>query len=128
MRENGLTIYLAGKMGGLNKNEMTKWRKFVSTELDKYSDAANYKVNVISPCDYFNFDEQRHQNEQEVMKFDLGLVHSSDIVVVNTNGLNSSIGSAIEIYEALKFMKHGNLIFQSLPMMKTAIIKHSTHG
>lgn len=102
MRENGLTIYLAGKMGGLNKNEMTKWRKFVSTELDRYSDAANYKVNVISPCDYFNFDEQRHQNEQEVMKFDLGLVHSSDIVVVNTNGLNSSIGSAIEIYEAWK--------------------------
>lgn len=102
MRENGLTIYLAGKMGGLNKNEMTKWRKFVSTELDRYSDAANYKVNVISPCDYFSFDEQRHQNEQEVMKFDLGLVHSSDIVVVNTNGLNSSIGSAIEIYEAWK--------------------------
>lgn len=91
MKNDGLTIYLAGKMAGLSIEEQTTWRKFVTAELDKYSDMANYKTNVISPCDYFNFEEPRHQNEQEVMKFDLNLVRGSDIVIVNTNGLNTSI-------------------------------------
>lgn len=100
--KNGLTIYLCGKMSGLTYFEMTSWRNLFKSELNKYSDMANYKVNVISPCDYFNFEEQRYQNEQEIMKFDLGLVRNSDIVIVNTNGLNTSIGSAIEIYEAWK--------------------------
>lgn len=36
------------------------------------------------------------------MKFDLNLVRGSDIVIVNTNGLNTSIGSVIEVYEAWK--------------------------
>lgn len=102
MGRNGLTIYLAGKMDGLSDSEMKKWRNLLKSELEKYSDIANYKTNVVSPCDYFNFNEQRYQNEQEIMKFDLSLVKNSDIVIVNTNGLNSSIGSIIEVYEAWK--------------------------
>lgn len=102
MGRNGLTIYLAGKMSGLSDSEMRQWRNLLKSELEKYSDMANYKTNVVSPCDYFNFNEQRYQNEQEIMKFDLSLVKNSDIVIVNTNGLNSSIGSIIEVYEAWK--------------------------
>ncbi len=102
MGRNGLTIYLAGKMDGLSDSEMKKWRNLLKSELEKYSDIDNYKTNVVSPCDYFNFNEQRYQNEQEIMKFDLSLVKNSDIVIVNTNGLNSSIGSIIEVYEAWK--------------------------
>ena len=48
MKNDGLTIYLAGKMAGLSIEEQTTWRKFVTAELDKYSDMANYKTNVIS--------------------------------------------------------------------------------
>lgn len=102
MGRNGLTIYLAGKMSGLLDSEMRQWRNLLKSELEKYSDMANYKTNVVSPCDYFNFNEQRYQSEQEIMKFDLSLVKNSDIVIVNTNGLNSSIGSIIEVYEAWK--------------------------
>ena len=102
MGRNGLTIYLAGKMSGLSDSEMRQWRNLLKSELEKYSNMANYKTNVVSPCDYFNFNEQRYQNEQEIMKFDLSLVRDSDIVIVNTNGLNSSIGSIIEVYEAWK--------------------------
>lgn len=102
MGRNGLTIYLAGEMGGLSDSEMKQWRNLLKSELEKYSDMANYKTNVVSPCDYFNFNEQRYQSEQEIMKFDLSLVKNSDIVIVNTNGLSSSIGSIIEVYEAWK--------------------------
>ena len=38
MKNNGLTIYLAGKMAGLSIEEQITWRKFVAAELDKYSD------------------------------------------------------------------------------------------
>lgn len=82
MGRNGLTIYLAGKMSGLLDSEMKKWRNLLKYELEKYSDIANYKTNVVSPCDYFNFNEQRYQSEQEIMKFDLSLVKHSDIVIV----------------------------------------------
>lgn len=103
MGRNGLTIYLAGKMCGLSDSEMKQWRNLFKFELEKYSEMVNYKTNVVSPCDYFNFNEQRYQNEQEIMKFDLSLVKNSDIVIVNTNGLSSSsIGSIIEVYEAWK--------------------------
>ena len=102
MGRNGLTIYLAGKMSGLSDSEMRQWRNLLKSELEKYSDMANYKTNIVSPCDYFNFEEQRYQSEQEIMKFDLSLVKNSDIVIVNTNGLSSSIGSIIEVYEAWK--------------------------
>ena len=36
MKNDGLTIYLAGKMAGLSIEEQTTGRKFVATELDKY--------------------------------------------------------------------------------------------
>ena len=103
MNKNGLTIYLAGKMSGLSDFEMTYWRKLIKQELERYSDMANCKINVISPCDYFNFTETRYQNDKEVMKFDLALVKTSDIILVNTSGLNTSIGTAIELYEASKY-------------------------
>mgnify|MGYP003286534801 FL=1 len=102
MRNNALTIYLAGKMQGLTYEEMTKWRNMFRDNLEDCSDATNSKINVISPCDYFNFEEKRQQNEKEVMNFDISLVRSSDIVIVNTTELNSSVGSVIEIYEAYK--------------------------
>ena len=105
MGRNGLTIYLAGKMGGLSDSEMKQWRNLLKSELEKYSDMANYKTNVVSPCDYFNFNEQRYQSEQEIMKFDLSLVKNSDIVIVNTNGLSSSIGSIIDYSHLLPYMR-----------------------
>ena len=36
------------------------------------------------------------------MKFDLARVTESDLVVVNLDGLNTSIGSIVECYEAWK--------------------------
>lgn len=43
MGRNGLTIYLAGKMGGLSDSEMKKWRNLLKSELEKYSDMAIIK-------------------------------------------------------------------------------------
>lgn len=102
MGNNGLQIYLAGAMTGLTHSEMTKWRDEIKTCLEKCSDMANYKTKVVSPVDYFSFENDIHQSDLEVMNFDLSLVRGSDIVVVNTSKLNNSVGTIVELYEAWK--------------------------
>lgn len=102
MKNDKLTIYLAGKMSGLSNEEMTEWRNLIRDQLYKYADIAGKMIKVISPCDYYNFDNPRHQNEKEVMEYDLSLVRKSDIVIVNTFQLNTSVGSIMEVYEAHK--------------------------
>lgn len=99
---NDLQIYLAGKMSGLTFKEMNEWRKDIKRLIEDYATYINDNINVINPVDYFNFEEKRHKSELEVMKFDLNKVKSSDIIVVNMKGLNTSIGTCIELYEAYK--------------------------
>lgn len=97
-----LTVYLIGKMSGLTFEEMNTWRKNVTYDLRVKAGIADVKVNIINPVSYFSFEEKQYQSELEVMKFDLSKVKSSDIVIVNMDGLNTSIGSCIECYEAYK--------------------------
>ena len=97
-----LTIYLAGAMTGLTFEEMNTWRENVKILLNEREELKDITLDVINPVMYFNFDKKIHQTEMEVMKFDLAKVKSSDIVIVNMNGLNTSIGTCIELYEAFK--------------------------
>ena len=99
---NKLKIYLAGKMSGLNYEEMSKWRSNIKARLEKVASDTKTAVDVINPVSYYNFLNPRHKSELEVMKFDLAKVKSSDLVVVKLSGLNTSIGSCIECYEAWK--------------------------
>lgn len=93
-------IYLAGKMGGLTYEGMNGWRNIIKTkilETAKYSDT---NVNIINPVSYYNFEEKKHQTEIEVEEFDLAHVISSDLIIVNIDGLNNSIGTIIELHDA----------------------------
>lgn len=93
-------IYLAGKMNGLSFEEMNNWRNEVFQKLLSLSEMYNIKLNVVNPVLYYNFEEKRHQTEIEVEEFDLAHVISSDIVIVNLNGLKDSIGTIIELHDA----------------------------
>lgn len=95
-----LKIYLAGKMSGLSLKTMSDWRREIKNKIFINSTLSDYKTTVINPVDFYNFEEVKHQSEEEVMNFDLSHVVSSDIVIVNLDGLNTSIGTQIEIYEA----------------------------
>lgn len=94
-------IYLAGKMNGLSYEDMNAWRKEIKEKLKEityYTTISN--VTVINPVDFYNFQEVRYQTDIEVQNFDLKHVASSDIIVVNLEGLSDSIGTIIELYEA----------------------------
>lgn len=59
-------------------------------------------VNIINPVDYYNFENMAHQNEFEVMQFDINKVKQCDLIIAKASGLNTSIGTSIEICEASK--------------------------
>ena len=95
-----MKIYLAGKMSGLSFEEMNGWRDILKSMLTQYAELSDVNVRVINPVVYYNFEETRHQSEVEVEEFDLAHVTSSNIVIVNLNGLNDSIGTIIELHDA----------------------------
>ena len=95
-----MKIYLGGKMSGLTFEEMHTWRNEACKKLLKVADYCGKKINVINPVLYYNFETKRHQTEIEVEEFDLGHVISSDIIIVNLNGLKDSVGTIIELHDA----------------------------
>ena len=95
-----LKIYLAGAMSGLTMEDMNNWRIEVRQALLHMADYYDKKINVVNPVDYYNFEKPLHQTEREVMQFDLNHVKSSDLIIVNLENLQTSIGTIIELYEA----------------------------
>lgn len=91
-----LKIYEAGKIF----DEMIFWRKKLKSLLLSAAEINNYQIQVINPVDFYNFEEKVYQSEFEVEEYDLAHVISSDIIVVNLNGLSSSDGTKIELHDA----------------------------
>lgn len=87
-------------MGGLTYEEMNAWRIEANICLLDMAGYYSEKINVINPVLYYNFEEKRHQSEIEVEEYDLAHVVSSDIIIVNLEGLQDSIGTIIELHDA----------------------------
>lgn len=51
---NKLTIYLAGRMGGLTKTEYDTWREVLRKKLEIAAECCNSMIQVINPADYLN--------------------------------------------------------------------------
>lgn len=95
-----LKIYEAGKMGGLTFEQMIGWRLNLKEKLIDMAEKAGYSITVINPVDFYNYQSQKHQSEEEVEDYDLAHVISSDIIIVNLDGLNSSEGTKLELHSA----------------------------
>lgn len=95
-----LKIYLAGKMSGLSFAEMNDWRQELKKHLLFAAGISGYRLQVINPVDFYNFEEKKYQSEEEVEDYDLAHVISSNIIIANLEGLNSSDGTKIELHDA----------------------------
>lgn len=95
-----LKIYLAGKMSGLSLKMMNDWRQEVENKILIQSMLTNYTTMVLNPVKLYNFEEVKHQSEREILDYDISHVITSDIIIVNLEGLSTSDGSKIELYEA----------------------------
>ena len=100
MRE--MKIYLAGKMGGLDFESMNQWRKRIKNNLNFVAEYRDYRLNVVNPVDFYNFESVRYQSDREVKEYDLAHVLSSDLIIVNLEGLATSDGTKYELHDARK--------------------------
>lgn len=87
-------------MNGLSFDEMNTWRRKLKSLLLSAAAISDYQMQIINPVDFYNFEEMRYQSEIEVEEYDLAHVISSDIIVVNLDGLRSSDGTKIELHDA----------------------------
>ena len=95
-----LKIYLAGKMSGLTYEEMNSYRVELKKQLLLAAESTDYAITVINPVDFYDFEEVRYQSEAEIEDYDMAHVISSDIVIVNLEGLSSSDGTKFELRDA----------------------------
>ena len=94
-----IKVYLVGKMSGLTYEQMNNWRVLLANRLRVAAENTGYKIVIINPVDFYNFEECKYQSEKEVEDFDLFHATSSDIVIVNLEGLSTSDGSKLELHD-----------------------------
>ena len=95
-------IYLSGGMGSLSMEEQSRWRKQIINEIT-INRHCEKKPIFFNPVDYYNFKENRHKTEKEIVEFDLNAVRNSDLIIVNFND-PKSIGTCAEL--AIAYDKH----------------------
>ncbi len=94
-----IKIYTTGKMKGTTLTNQVEWRLKFERELRELS-MGRTDLIFIHPPFYYNYDNPSHRNEREVKDWELAQVADSDIVVVNLDGINDSVGSHFEIAAA----------------------------
>lgn len=99
---NKKMIYISGRMSGLPHDEMMKSRKNITAFLEELISIREADWKVADPATLYNYKNNVHKSEREIMQFELNLVRNSDIVIVKLEDINESIGSCIEVYEAYK--------------------------
>lgn len=87
-------------MSGLSWEAMNHWRQQLKTQLLSAAEISGYQLQVINPVEFYNFEEKRHQSEKEIQDYDLAHVTSTDLILVNLEGLNSSDGTKLELRDA----------------------------
>lgn len=95
-------IYLSGRMSGVPHDEMMYSRNKVASYLEFLIKTMDADWKVANPAYFYNYKNNAHKSDKEIMQFELNLVKNSDVVLVNIKDINESIGSCIEVYEAYK--------------------------
>lgn len=89
-----IKIYTAGKMGGLDYGEQMGWRNAVEGAVRGRIDNADF---VHPPVFYNPNDPNAWCTEDEAMEWDLNQIRDSDVVIVNTDTIDDSIGTHYEL-------------------------------
>ena len=89
-------IYTVGKMSGISYEEQIAWRKHLEECVKLYYDGSN-RVTFIHPPLYFNYQEHLHNTEREVLDWEMMQLHDCNIVVVNLDQIDTTIGSHMEL-------------------------------
>lgn len=95
-----LKIYLAGAC----KNEIDdgkEWRSQITEKLKIVAEWNGKKIKIIDPTKYFSYSEHKHKSQKQVKDFYLNKISKCDLVIINLNNSDASIGTAQEVQFAV---------------------------
>lgn len=89
-------IYTCGKMSGTTFEKQMKWRKNLEELVNEKYDG-NDRIKFIHPPLFFNYEHMQHKTEREILDWEMKQLHDCDVVVVDFDGIDSTIGTHMEI-------------------------------
>ena len=89
-------IYTCGKMSGISFIEQMMWRSRIESEIKSSLDCGQ-SVKFIHPPLYYNYEENNHKTEREILEWEMTQVHDCDILIVNLDGIEDTTGSHMEL-------------------------------
>lgn len=95
-----LKIYLAGRVKGLD-DEGAGWREDITKQLEAIAEWNNKSVSIFDPTKYFSYSDKRHKTVKQIKDYYMYQVREADIVVVNVDDSDVSIGTAQEVQHAV---------------------------
>lgn len=84
-------IFTSGKMGGFSYQEQMAWRKELEHKVNNISPQS---TTFIHPPTFFDYNSQ---NQEMAKQWEINQLINSDIVVVNLNEIDKSIGTLMEL-------------------------------
>ncbi|WP_295250533.1 hypothetical protein [Ruminococcus sp.] len=92
-------IYTSGATKYVSPEDSYSWRKEAKNYLEKFD--SDYRVKVFIPEEYFNYHTLTPLTQKQCQQYFLKKVESSDLMLVNLNGSNKSIGTGKETERAV---------------------------
>ena len=83
-------------MGGIPFEKQMDWRTKIEVSVKLEYDGDN-RIKFIHPPLFFNYENHNHKTEKEIFEWEMKQLHDSDIVIVNFDGIDSTIGSHMEL-------------------------------
>lgn len=93
---NKLKVYLSGSVKNVDLNFQT-WRD----KCLEYEENGFYPdIKFIDPINYFNYTDKQPTTDKQCLDLFMWLVEKSDVLLINLDHSNNSIGSAMEVEHA----------------------------
>lgn len=87
-------IYTSSKMSGVPYDEQLRWRHELENRIKSLTDVP---LRFVHPPLYYNYGVTLHKSEREIKEWELAQIKESNIVVVNLDGVNDSVGTHYEL-------------------------------
>lgn len=89
-------VYLSGACRNVPVEVSAFWRKYARNLFSN-----DVRIEVFNPCDHFMYGEHDPRNSKLIMDYFLQMIKKSDIVLVNLNFSDKSVGTGMEIQKAV---------------------------
>lgn len=83
-------------MRGIPYDEQMKWRRLLETGVNNLSDKRS-TFSFVHPPVFYNYEFKHHKSESELKEWELNQLRDCDVMVINLEDINASIGAHFEL-------------------------------